>query len=101
MIAVTLRVPPAIEERLVDWLLARGDVGEFTSSVVCTHGGDSHALSVAEQVNGRQRRAELIVELPAELAESLLEDLAAAFAATHVEYRMTPVLRSGSLAARR
>ena len=95
--AVTLSIAPALEERVIDWLLARGDVAAFTSAAVHVYGADSRSLSVAEQVSGRQRRVELTIELPAIGVEGWLEELATAFVGREVGYRVTPVLRSGRL----
>jgi hypothetical protein len=95
LVAVTLSLAPALEERVIDWLLARGDVATFTSVVVHAYGGDSRGLSVAEQVSGRQRRVELTVELPAGAVDRWLEDVATAFVGTDLRYRVTPILLSG------
>jgi hypothetical protein len=96
-VVVTLSVPPALEERVIDWLLARADVATFTSGVGYRYGAESRALSIAEQVSGRQRRAEVTLEVLAEAVESWLRDLATDFPGTEVGYRVTPVLRSGYL----
>ena len=96
-VAVTLYLSSALEERVIDWLLARPDVATFTSAIVNVYGADSRGLSTAEQVRGRQRRAELTIELPVDAVEAWLDDLAAAFAALEVVYRVTPILVSGHL----
>ena len=64
-VVVTLDLSSALEERVIDWLLARPDVATFTSAIVHAYGADSRGLSTAEQVSGRQRRAELTIELTA------------------------------------
>ena len=99
VVAVTLNIAPALEERVIDWLLARGDVAVFTSVVVHAYGADSRTLSIAEQVSGRQRRVELSIELPAMAVEGWLDELAAVFVGMEVGYRVTPVLQSGRLSA--
>lgn len=99
MVEITLSVPSRLEDRVIDWLLARADVPTLASSVVYLHGADSRGLSVAEQVSGRQRRVELSVELPASAAGDWLGDVAAAFGAADIGYRVTPVLQSGCLRA--
>ena len=96
-VLVTLDVAPELEERIVDWLLARPDVATFTSSPVSAYGADSRGFSVAEQVSGQQRRVELAIEVPADAVEGWLRDLATAFVAVDVSYRVTPVLLSGRL----
>jgi hypothetical protein len=98
-VAVTLSVAPTLEDRVVDWLLARTDVATFTSGIVYGYGGDTRGFSVAEQVSGRQRRVELTIELPARAVDAWLEEVATAFAAMEIGYRVTPVLRSGQIGA--
>lgn len=98
-VAVTLSVPPTLEDRVVDWLLARTDVTTFTSGIVYGYGGDTRGLSVAEQVSGRQRRVELTIELPARAVDTWLEHVATAFVEVEIGYRVTPVLRSGQIGA--
>ena len=96
-VALTLSIAPKLEDRVVDWLLARADVATFTSVVVYGYGADAGRLSIADQVSGRHRRVELTVEMPASAVDMLLENLAAAFVAAEVGYRVTPVLRAGQL----
>ena len=100
MVEITLSVPSRLEDRVIDWLLARADVPTLASSVVYLHGADSRGLSVAEQVSGRQRRVELSIELPASAVDGWLGDVATAFGTTDIAYRVTPVLQSGDLRAR-
>lgn len=96
-VAVTLNVLPALEERLVDWLLEHETVSGFTSYAAHGHGDRLEGLSVAEQVSGRQRRVEFRVELPAAALEKIVTDLTATFAGVDLYYYVTPVLRSGHL----
>jgi len=96
-VAVTLSVAPTLEDRVVDWLLARADVATFTSSVVYGYGADAGGLSIADQVSGRCRRVELTVEMPSSAVDMWLKNLATAFVAAEISYRVTPVLLSGQL----
>jgi hypothetical protein len=97
---VTINVAPAVEERLIDWLLGREEVAGFTSYAAYGHGSRHDELSIAEQVTGRQRRMEMRTELPHDAIESFLEALTAAFAGTDLYYSVLPVLRSGHLQRR-
>jgi Protein of unknown function (DUF3240) len=99
-VAVTINVAPGAEERLIDWLLGRGDTTGFTSYAVYGHGANHEDLSIAEQVTGRQRRAEMRIELAHETLESFLAGLVGAFEGTDLYYAVTPVLRSGHLQRR-
>lgn len=96
-VAITINVPPAMEERAIDWLLGREEVAGFTSRAADGHGASHDDLSVAEQVTGRQRRAEIRVEIAADMLDPLLAALIAAFNGMDLYYFVTPVLRSGHL----
>jgi hypothetical protein len=101
MVAIRLDVAPALEERVVDWLLERDDVATFTTYGTHVHGSDRNELSVAEQVSGRQRRVEVRIELAALVVDDWLAALAALAASfgggADVHYSVTPILRSGRL----
>lgn len=97
MVAVTLDVPPALEERVVDWLLSRDEVATFTSYGTHGHGADRDGLSVADQVSGRQRRVEVRIELAAAAIDGWLAEMAASFGGADVRYSVTPLLRCGRL----
>ena len=95
-VIVTLNVVPALEERVVDWLLAR-DNGGFTSRAAHGHSSRHDLLTTAEQVSGRQRRIEFEVEMPADVLDVFVGELSDAFANADLYYTAVPVLRSGHL----
>lgn len=95
-VIVTLNIVPALEERVVDWLLARDD-GGFTSRSAHGHSSRHDLLSAAEQVSGRQRRLEFEIELPAAELDEFIAELSSAFASADLYYTVVPVLRSGHL----
>jgi hypothetical protein len=97
-VVVTLNVPPALEERIVDWLLERDDLPGFTTYPA--HGHSSHPgrrLSLAEQVSGRQKRVEFRVEIAASAVEGLIAELRSIAPAADIYYFVVPVLESGHL----
>jgi Protein of unknown function (DUF3240) len=96
-VMVTVNVPPALEERFVDWLLSSDVVAGFTSYVAYGHGASHDHLSVAEQVSGRQRRIEFRIQLAAETLDGFIAVLAAGFRGVDLYFVVTPVLRSGHL----
>ena len=98
-VAVTLTLAPALEERIIDWLLGRQDVETFTGYTAYAHAATGSDLSVAEQVSGRRRRVEIRVELQAPALDAWLADLAEGFRGADIRYVVTPVLRSGRLGA--
>jgi len=95
-VVVTLNVVPALEERIVDWLLSR-DSGGFTSRAASGHSSRHEGLSAAEQVSGRRRRLEFEVELPAADLDGFIADLGATFGSADLYYTAVPLLRSGHL----
>ena len=97
-VAITLNAPPALEERIVDWLLGQEDAVGFTSYFAHGHGTRHEDLSVAEQVSGRQRRIEFRIELSTAELDGFCGALAASFAGVDLYYFVFPVLRSGHLA---
>ena len=96
-VTVTLTLAPALEERIIDWLLGRQDVETFTGYTAYAHASAGGDLSVAEQVSGRRRRVEIRVELQAETLDDWLSQLAEAFGGADVSYFVAPILRSGRL----
>jgi hypothetical protein len=95
-VIVTLNIVPALEERVVDWLLSRDD-GGFTSRAAHGHSSRHDLLSAAEQVSGRQRRLEFEVELRSTALDGFIADLSDAFTNADLYYSVVPVLRSGHL----
>jgi hypothetical protein len=94
---ITLNVAPSLEERVVDWLLDRDAAVGFTSYAAYGHGARHAALSLAEQVSGRQRRVEFRVELPEAALDEFLAELMARFGGFDLYYFVSPVVRSGHL----
>ena len=94
---VTLDVPPALEERVIDWLLDRGEQARFTSAAAHGYGERHDHLSVAEQVSGRQRRLCFDIEVSMDALDSFIGELSVAFATADLHYRVMPLLRSGHL----
>jgi len=70
-----LTIPPALEEVLIDVLLAHEATSAFTSVVAHGHGTDHDQLSLAEQVSGRRRQVQFQIELAESDAQGLLTAL--------------------------
>ncbi len=94
---LNLIVPAQVEGALAEWLLERDDVPGFSSMPVFGHGSSEHSMTMAEQVAGRSRRVLFLIELPREVAESMLAELGRAFAASGIHYWILPVLAAGRL----
>ena len=81
-----ISAPRALEERVIDWLLARDDVGTFSSAAVDVHGVDPAALVGAERVSGRQRKIEFRVRIPASHLPELASAVRAEFAGAELDW---------------
>jgi nitrogen regulatory protein PII len=90
-----LNITPELEEDLVDYLLAREEVGGFTSYPVHGHGEQGH-LSIAEQVTGRRTRVQFEILLPELDVDAVIAGLAEDVG-KGIHYWQLPVMRSGHL----
>lgn len=96
-VLIVLNVAPALEDDIIDWLLERkGDQG-FTRVAVHGHGSRQAALTVAEQVTGRQNRVQFDVAIPREESDAFLRDAASQFGGADVHYQILPLLGFGRL----
>ena len=91
---LVLNINPGLEEDLVDYLLSISDLNGFTSYPVRGH-GDHVNLSMAEQVSGRRKRAQVEIILAEEAVPSLLAGLAESVG-RDITWWQQPVLASGS-----
>lgn len=96
-VLVVLTVPQALVGVFVDWLLGRADGIGFTSYPVAGHSDRHDALSIAEQVTGRQRRHQFQVQLPATELDEFLAAARSEFGSASVHYWVVPVIRCGRL----
>ncbi len=90
-----LIVPPSLEELLVDMLLKQTEISGFTTSNVSGH-GSSHgegavALSLAEQVSGRQQRVQFMMHAALEDLQKLIVELKTQFRKTDIHYILMPI----------
>lgn len=95
---LTLIATPALEERLVDWLLERGHDG-FTTLPCQGHGTSHESLSAAEQVAGRKRQVAFWLQVPSATATALVNELATEFEDAQLHYWIVPVTSAGPIGA--
>jgi hypothetical protein len=95
-VLVVLNILPALEERIVDWLLARSGGGGFTSFPVSGHSTRHEGLTAAEQVAGQQRRQQLNVQMPVREVDGFLAELQQLLGAADVRFWVLPVMRGGT-----
>jgi hypothetical protein len=93
-----LLCPLAVEERVVDLLLALGESGVFTSAPTHAHGFAHGRLNAAEQVSGRSRASLIHLVLPGREIDGLLAELRRELPHSGVRYWVTEVLSQGELA---
>jgi hypothetical protein len=94
---VVFSVRPALEEPMVDWLLAWGGDNGFTSLRVEEHDSGDRPLTTAEQVRGRQTRVQFQVRVSAATLAGLLSEARKEFAGADVHYWVLPLLEGGPL----
>lgn len=95
-----LIVPPNLEEMLVDFLLLQTAVSGFTSSKVNGHGavnvmanGDARAaLSLVEQVSGRQQRVQFMLHAAIDDLQNLVVTLKTTFKSSDVHCILLPMV---------
>ncbi len=92
---VTLNVPPALEEMVVDCLLVLEFEQGFSSFSVSAHHHENKGLSVAEQVTGRQKRIRFQMYVNGTDLAKLLVNLRESFSGSGIQYWVLPVLENG------
>jgi hypothetical protein len=95
---LTLNTPPQLEETMVDWLLEHNPGGGFTSMHVYGHGSGLSAMSVSEQVMGRQKRVQFAIHSELAALQNLLVQLHRDFPAAGMHHMLTPVISAGPIA---
>ena len=92
---VILNVPPALEETLVDWLLAREEGGGFTSFPAEGHSTRHQGLSIAEQVSGRQARRQFQIQMETQAVDGFLDALQSLLGQAGIHFWVMPIMKSG------
>jgi nitrogen regulatory protein PII len=96
---LTIIFPRALEENLVDHLLAHPELATgFTTSNVEGHGAGAAFHSEREKVRGRSHRVQMQIVMSREDAEALVAHLKADLPNREVAYWMSPVLEFGRFA---
>jgi hypothetical protein len=94
---LTIYVPPTLEETLEDWLLENEAISGFSTMEGFGHGSRPSGMTLLEQVAGRQRRVQFLIETDSQVAAKLLSNLREKFAGVGLHYMLTPLLEAGSL----
>lgn len=92
LVCLTLVLPRASEDRVIDFLMARHEDGvEFSAHPVAARGPLVHMAETDEQVAGFARRIELRLVLPRPTARRLLVDMEALLAGVDGGWWASPV----------
>lgn len=91
---VILNAPSALEEAIVDCLLALESEHGFSSFPVNVHHHKNLGLSLSEQVSGRQKQICFHIHICDTDAKLLLNRLQAEFSGAGIQYKALPVLDS-------
>jgi hypothetical protein len=94
---LTIYVPPTLEETLEDWLLENEAISGFSTMEGFGHGSRPSGMTLLEQVTGRQRRVQFLIETDSQVAAQMLSNLREKFAGVGLHYMLTPLLEAGSL----
>lgn len=94
---IILYAPYALEEAIVDCLLALETEHGFSSMPVNTHHHQNQGLSLAEQVSGRQKQICFQVQMDAAGAITLLRRLRENFSGSGLIYKLLPIQQSGTI----
>ena len=93
---LTLIVPPAVRNQIIDHLLQFEDQG-FLSLPVAGHSSNHEHLNVAEQIAGREQRLMLQAHGKPDELEAVLASLVTEFSGAAIHYWIAPLLQAGRL----
>lgn len=97
-VILTLVAPRALEEKLIELLLAHETAGAagFTVRELHGYGRSLVYTTIGEQISGRVRQVELRLVLPAGHAQEVTEHLAVALRGQNVVWQLTPLVTAGT-----
>ncbi|MEO6696977.1 MAG: DUF3240 family protein [Gammaproteobacteria bacterium] len=94
---LTLVVPKALEENLLDLLLENDALASgFMTSAVELHGRTVAYQSTTEQVRGRAQKVKVQIIMQHADAQTLLQSIKQALPRTNIVYYITPLAEFGS-----
>lgn len=94
---LTLVVPPALEDALIDWILSQSEVQEFTSQPVYGHANRPDGLSHAEQVSARKKWIRFELHLLEQDLDMILGKLKREFPNRSIHYWILPISDTGKI----
>lgn len=94
-VCLEMLCPLAVEERVLDTLLALGEAGVFASTPAHAHGFAHGLLSTEEQVSGRSGALLVQLLLEQDQLDTVLAELQRELAQGGVRYWVMPIIRQG------
>lgn len=97
-VVLTLTAPRALEDKLVEALVAHEAAGAagFTVREVHAHGRSLAFATVGEQISGRVRLLEVRLILSDAHAQAVIEELTGLLRGQNVAWQITPLAGSGT-----
>ncbi len=94
---VTIIIPAAIEDVIVDWLLEQDGFTGFSSMAVNGYGLGEENMSISEKVTGKTARIMFQMHMDIELSKIILKTLKSDFVTSDIHYVVTPLSEAGNL----
>ncbi|MDA8225746.1 MAG: DUF3240 family protein [Betaproteobacteria bacterium] len=95
---LTLNIPEALEEALVDLLLENPALASgFTTLNIDGHGPSETTISASDQVRGRRARIQFQIVLARQNSAELLDRVRAQMPSREIFYWIAPLLETGRL----
>ncbi len=88
---------PSMEDTLVDWLLVQSEITGFSSIEINGHGAAVAGLSIAEQVEGRQKHVQFSIHTEKKIALNLIVRLKERFQGSGLHYYVLPLIEAGKV----
>jgi len=94
---LSIIVPTAIEDVIIDWLMEQDDIDGFNSLNLYGHGSKESVMSMAERVTGKSAKVMYQTHTSESNAKNILGRLKSEFAASDIHYMIRPVIDAGNL----
>ena len=94
---LTIIIPTALEDVVIDWMLEQSDIKGFNSSSIYGHGSDETNMSIAERVTGKSRRVMFQTHVTENDAKNILTRLKKEFASSDIHYMIRSLIDAGNL----
>ncbi|HPF47533.1 MAG: DUF3240 family protein [Alphaproteobacteria bacterium] len=94
---LSLIVPDAIEDTIIDWLLEQDEIDGFNSLSLFGHGSHESVMSFSERVTGKASKKMFQSHVTEQQANDILARLKKDFANADIHYMIRPLIDAGNL----